>query len=83
MKRYVNLKDDRYRFHVRECLNGFALQVLVVSTGDNVPLSEEVIGRMELSKPEGYRVQHGTREEAEAALAEMANMNGWEEVNNA
>lgn len=30
MKKYIDPENERYRYYVRECLNGYALQVLIV-----------------------------------------------------
>lgn len=80
MKKYIDPENERYRFHVRECLNGYALQVLVVDRDENVPLSPQVAAQMGISVPGLYRVQSCTREGAEAVLAELAALNGWTEL---
>ena len=77
MKKYIDPENERYRFYVRECLNGFALQVLVVDRDENVPLSPQVAAQMGISVPSLYRVQSCTREGAEAVLDELAALNGW------
>ena len=75
MSKYLNIEDQRYRYHVRECVNGFALQVLVVSSGENVPLSPQTAASLGLQLPDAYRIQSCTREGAEEMLAQVAALN--------
>ena len=77
MKRYINPENERYRYYVRECLNGFALQVLVVDRDENYPLVPSLAAQMGVVLPENYRMQSCTREAAEQQLDELAQLNGW------
>lgn len=81
MKRYINTENERYRFYVRPCLNGFAIQVLVVPTEEHVPLTPQVAAQLQITLPDTYRLQSCTREAADAELVRLAEMNGWVEVN--
>lgn len=80
MKKYFDPDKERYRFYVRECMNGYAIQVLVVSSGENIPLTPAVAGQLQISLPDVYRVQSCTLENAEAELERLAAANGWVEV---
>lgn len=80
MKKYFDPENERYRFHVRECINGYAIQVLVVSSEENIPLSPSVAAQLQISLPDTYRIQSCTRNAAEEQLDELAKMNGWEAV---
>lgn len=80
MKRYFDPENERYRFHVRECINGYAIQVLIVSSEENIPLSPSVAAQLQISLPDTYRIQSCTRNAAEEQLDELAKMNGWEAV---
>lgn len=75
--KYIDPDNERNRYHVRECLNGYAIQVLVVATGENIPLTPTVAGQLQIRLPDGYRVQCCAREDAENDLAELAALNGW------
>lgn len=77
MKRYLDPENERYRFHVSECLNGYAIQVLVVSSEENIALSPSVAAQLQISLPNSYRLQSCTREAAEQQLDELATLNGW------
>lgn len=77
MKKYLDPENDRYRYYVRECVNGFAIQVLVVPSGDNIPLSPQVAAQQQIALPDGYRIQSSTLEASEAELDRLAALNGW------
>lgn len=79
-KKYIDPENQRYRFYVRECINGFALQVLIVDRDETVPLSPQVAAQLNVSLPNLYRIQSCTLEGAEAVLEELAALNGWTEV---
>ena len=80
MKKYIDPSNDRYQYQVRKTLNGFSVEVLVVPTGDIVGLTSQVAEQLEVTVPDGYRVQSSTREEAEAVLDTVAQANGWTEM---
>ena len=80
MKKYIDPNKERYRFLVRECLNGYSLQVLIVTSGENVPLTPAVAAQLQLRLPDNYRLQGCTRDAAEESLKELADLNGWTEV---
>lgn len=77
---YTNPDDDRYRFHVRETVNGYTIQVLVVERGENIPLTPSVASRAGVTLPDTYRLQTCSREAAELQLQQLAELNGWVEV---
>ena len=79
--KYIDPNNQRYRFHVRECLNGFAIQVLNVEASENIPLTPAVANQLEITLPEVYRLQCCTRENAEKELARLAKLNGLVELN--
>lgn len=80
MKKYIDPSNDRYQYQVRKTLNGFSVEVLVVPTGDIVGLTSQVAEQLDVTLPDGYRVQSSTREEAEAVLDIVAQSNGWTEM---
>lgn len=80
MKKYIDPNRERYRFHVRESINGYSLQVLIVTSGENVPLTPAVAAQLQLRLPENYRLQGCTRDAAEESLKELADLNSWTEV---
>ncbi len=80
MKKYIDPNRERYRFHVRESFNGYSLQVQIVTSGENVPLTPAVAAQLQLRLPENYRLQGCTRVAAEESLKELADLNGWTEV---
>lgn len=77
MKRYFNPENERYRFYVRECMNGYAIQVLLVPSDNNVPLTPSVAAQLQISLPDTYRLQCCTKEAAEEELDRLAALNGW------
>lgn len=80
MKRYIDTEREQYRFYVRATVNGYSLQVLIVDRDENVPLTPQVASKMEVSLPDGYRIQCCTRQAAEKVLDQLAALNGWTEV---
>ena len=80
MKKYIDPNRERYRFHVRESINGYSLQVLIVTSGENVPLTPAVAAQLQLRLPENYRLQGCTRDAAEESMKELADLNSWTEV---
>lgn len=77
MKRYTNPDSDRYQFMVRETLNGYSIEVLVVPTGDIIGLTPQVAAQMQIALTKPYRIQSCTHEAAEQQLDELAALNGW------
>ena len=82
MKKYIDPENQRYQFMVRETLNGYALQVLIVPTGDIAAFSPSVASQLNVTLPDPYRMQCCTRQAAEKTLNEVARLNGWTEVDN-
>ncbi|MBQ8959438.1 MAG: hypothetical protein IJ057_13220, partial [Bacteroidales bacterium] len=80
MKKYIDPENERYRFYVRETLNVYSLQVLVVDLDENIPITPQVAARLQISLPKSYRLQSCTREAAEQQLDELAALNGWAPV---
>lgn len=78
--KYIDPNNQRYRFYVRECLNGYAIQVLNVEASENIPLTPPVASQLEIELPETYRLQSSTREAAEKELKRLAQLNRWAEV---
>jgi len=65
---------------VRETLNGYAVQVLVVPSNVLTALKDEMAERLGLRLPDGYRFEECTREKAERQLQRLAEANGWVEI---
>ncbi len=80
MKKYIDPNQQRYRFHVRETMNGYAIQVLNVERDENVPLNPGIASQLAVTLPDSYRMQCCTREAAEEQLIQLATLNGWTEV---
>lgn len=68
MKRYIDTDNQRYRYYIRESLNGYVLQLLIVDRDETVALTPQVAALLQISLPEGYRVQ---------CCTEVAALNGW------
>jgi hypothetical protein len=77
MKRYINPEDDRYVYHIQQTLNGYSIEVLIVSTGDIAGVTPSIAARLQVALPSLYRVQSCTLEAAEQQLDELASLNGW------
>ena len=80
MKKYFNPELPRYVYYVRECLNGYAIQLLNTDRDENYPLTPAVAGQLQVALPDTYRLQSCTREDAEKELDRLAQLNGWEVV---
>lgn len=80
MKKYIDTDNQRYQYMVLDTLNGFSIQVLVVSTGDLAALMPQVASQLNVALPDGYRLQSCTREAAEEQLRQLAALNGWSEI---
>ena len=80
MKRYTKPNDDRYQFMVITTLNGFSIEVLVVSTGDLAAITPSVAATLHIKLPENYRLQSCAKEDSEAELDNLAKLNGWTEM---
>lgn len=81
MKRYINPEDDRYVYHIQQTLNGYSIEVLIVSTGDIAAVTPSIAARLQVALPKPYRLQSCTREAAEQQLDELAALNGWVALN--
>ena len=81
MKRYINPEDDRYVYHIQQTLNGYSIEVLIVSTGDIAAVTPSIAARLQVALPKLYRVQSCTREAAEQQLDELSALNGWVALN--
>lgn len=77
MKRYIDKDTDRYQFMVRETLNGYSIEVLIVPTGDIVGLTPQVAAQLQIALPKPYRIQSCARENAIEQLDELARLNDW------
>lgn len=77
MKRYIDKDTDRYQFMVRETLNGYSIEVLIVPTGDIVGLTPQVAAQLQIALPKPYRIQSCALENAIEQLDELAKLNDW------
>ena len=82
MTKYIDPENQRYQFMVLDTLNGYSLQVLVVSTGDIAALTPQVASQLNVTLPENYRLQCCTRNAAEKELSRVAQLNGWTQLSN-
>lgn len=78
--KYIDPQNQKYRFYVRECLNGYAIQVLNVEADEHIPLTPAVASQLEIDLPDTYRLQSCTREAAEDELKRLAQLNNWNDV---
>lgn len=78
--KYIDPQNQKYRFYVRECLNGYAIQVLNVEADEHIPLTPAVASQLEIDLPDTYRLQSCTRDAAEDELKRLAQLNGWNDV---
>lgn len=76
--KYIDPKDQHYRYHISETLNGFAIQVMNVRQDARVPLTPAVATELGLALPDGFRYHCGTGGKAklESQLEKLAGLNG-------
>lgn len=60
-----------------QTLNGYSIEVLVVSTEALAALTPAFAARLQVALPKPYRLQSCARENAEAELDRVAEVNGW------
>ena len=77
MNRYIKPNDDRYQFLVVTTLNGFSIEVLVVSTEALAAITPSVAAQLHIKLPETFRLQSCAKEDAEKQLDELAALNEW------
>jgi len=77
MKKYIDPEDDRYVYHIQTTLNGYSIEVLIVSTGDIAAVTPSIAARLQVQLPKPYSLQSCIREAAEQQLDELAALNGW------
>ena len=77
MDRYIKPNDDRYQYLVVTTLNGYSIEVLVVSTEALAAITPSVAAQLHIKLPETFRLQSCAKEDAEQQLDELAALNGW------
>ena len=77
MDRYIKPNDDRYQYLVVTTLNGYSIDVLVVSTEALAAITPSVAAQLHIKLPETFRLQSCAKEDAEKQLDELAALNGW------
>lgn len=77
MNRYIKPDDDRYQFLVVTTLNGYSIEVLVVSTEALAAITPSVAAQLHIKLPETFRLQSCAKEDAEKQLDELATLNEW------
>lgn len=77
MNRYIKPNDDRYQFMVINTVNGYSIEVLVVSTEALAAITPSVAAQLHIKLPETFRLQSYAIEDAEKQLEELATLNGW------
>lgn len=77
MNRYIKPNDDRYQFMVINTVNGYSIEVLVVSTEALAAITPSVAAQLHIKLPETFRLQSCAKEDAEKQLDELATLNGW------
>lgn len=74
--KYTDPENQRYVYCIRETLNGFGIQVLNVARDERYPLTPSLAGQCGLQLPDGFLCHCCTRENAEAELERLAQLNG-------
>ena len=77
MNRDTKPDDDRYQYLVVATLNGYSIEVLVVSTEALAAITPSVAAQLHIKLPETFRLQRCAKEDAEKQLDELAALNGW------
>ena len=77
MNRYIKPNDYRYQYLVVTTLNGYSIEVLVVSTEALAAITPSVAAQLHIKLPETFRLQSCAIEDAEKQLEELATLNGW------
>ena len=80
MKRYANPEAQRYVYYIRETINGYAIQVLVVDRDERYPLTAAIAAQNGLDVPEGVSFHASSIDTVEASLAALATANGMVEI---
>ena len=80
MKRYLDSDNPRYVYSIRETLNGYGIQVLNVDRDERYPLTPSIAAQCGLQTGEVMTSHSCTKEAAEAALKELAELNGLIEI---
>lgn len=78
--KYIDIENERNCYVVRECLNGFAIQVQDTATENCIPLTPSWAGKLGVTLPDVYRQQACCRLNAEKELERLAKLNGWTKV---
>ena len=76
MKRYLDSENPRYVYSIRETLNGYGIQVLNVDRDERYPLTPSIAAQCGLQTGDVFTSHCCTKEAAEAALEELARLNG-------
>lgn len=80
MKRYLDSDNPRYVYSIRETLNGYGIQVLNVDRDERYPLTPSIAAQCGLQTGDVLTSHSCTKDAAEAALEELAKLNGLIEV---
>lgn len=82
MKKYIDTENQRYQFQVINTVNGFSIEVFIVSTGDLAAITPSVAETLNIKLPDGFRAAwpSNRRDEAEKELTRLAECNGWTEI---
>ena len=80
MKRYLDSENPRSVYSIRETLNGYGIQVLNVDRDERYPLTPSIAAQCGLQTGDVLTSHSCTKEAAEAALKELAELNGLIEI---
>ena len=80
MKKYTDPDNQRFVYYVRETLNGFAIQVLNTERDERYPLTPSIAAQCGLQTGDVFTSHCCTKGAAEAALEELARLNGLIEI---
>ena len=80
MKRYLDSENPRYVYSIRETLNGYGIQVLNVDRDERYPLTPSIAAQCGLQTGDVLTSHSCTKEAAEAAPKDLAELNGLIEV---
>lgn len=80
MKRYLDSDNPRYVYSIRETVNGYGIQVLNAERDERYPLTPSIAAQCGLQTGDVLTCHSCTKEAAEAALKELAELNGLIEI---
>lgn len=72
---YVDTENPRYKYVVGRTLNEFAVMILVLSTGERLPLNKAIADRNDIQLPDGVKLHHSQQAPVQRELDRIAKLN--------